>query len=45
MIRSPRIDPKRPIDLLDENQAHQLVRVGHFAEGDLGIAALHDVIA
>ena len=32
MIRSTRIDSKSTVDLFDEDQAHELVGVGHFAK-------------
>ena len=45
MIRRPRVDPEGTVDLLDEDQAHQLMWIRHFAKRDLSIASFHDGFA
>lgn len=35
----PRVDPEGTVDLLDEDQAHQLMWIRHFAKRDLSIAS------
>ena len=41
----PRVDPEGTVDLLDEDQAHQLMWIRHFAKRDLSIASFHDGFA
>lgn len=45
MIRMPMDNPERSVDLLDKHQAHELVRVGQFAEGDVLVGAGQDGLA
>ena len=45
VVWSPRIDPKGTVDLLDEDQTHQLMWIRHFAKRDLSIASFHDGFA
>ncbi|CAM3648000.1 Resolvase [Marinicrinis lubricantis] len=44
MIRFPPIDLKRPIDLLHEHQADQLMRVRNLTEGQLHIGPLQYIV-
>lgn len=39
MIRFSPINLKRPVHLLHQDQPHELVRVGHLAEAELGVGA------
>lgn len=45
MICMPMDDPEGAVDLLNEHEAHELVRVGQFAEGDVLIGAGQDGLA
>lgn len=45
MIRFIPHDSKGSVDLFDEYESHELMRVGHFAEGDGGVASFHDGFA
>lgn len=45
MIRLPPINPKRPINLLEQNQPHHLVRERHPRKRQLLIRALQDGVA
>lgn len=38
-------DPESAVDLFDEHEAHELVRVGQFAEGDVLVGAGQDGLA
>ena len=45
MISMPMDNPERSVDLFDEHEAHELVRVGQFAEGDVLVGAGQDGLA
>ena len=45
MISMPMDNPERSVDLFDEHEAHELVRVGQFAEGDVLVGAGKDRLA
>lgn len=45
MISMPMDNPERSVDLFDEHEAHELVRVGQFAEGDMLVGAGQDGLA
>lgn len=45
MISMPVDNPERSVDLFDEHEAHELVRVGQLAEGDMLVGAGQDGLA
>lgn len=45
MIRMPMDNPEGAVDAFDEHEAHELVRVGQFAEGDVLVGAGEDGLA
>lgn len=45
MVRMPMDNPESAVDLFDEHEAHELVWVGQFAEGDVLIRAGQDGLA
>ena len=45
MVSMPMDNPERSVDLFDEHEAHELVRVGQFAEGDVLVGAGQDGLA
>ncbi len=45
MISMPMDNPESAVDLLDKHEAHQLVRVGQLAEGDVLVGAGQDGLA
>ena len=45
MISMPMDNPERSVDLFDEHEAHELVRVGQFAERDVLVGAGQDGLA
>ena len=45
MVSMPMDNPERSVDLFDEHEAHELVRVGQFAEGDMLVGAGKDSLA
>ena len=45
MISMPMDNPERSVDLFDEHEAHELVRVGQFAKGDVLVGAGQDGLA
>ena len=45
MVSMPMDNPERSVDLFDEHEAHELVRVGHFAEGDVLVGTGQDGLA
>lgn len=45
MVCMPMDDPEGSVDLFDQHEAHELVRVGQFAEGDVLVGAGEDGLA
>lgn len=44
MVRLPTVNPKSPINLLHQNQPHQLMRKRHFRERQLFVRSLHHCV-
>lgn len=43
MIRFPPINPERTVNLLQQDETHELVGEGHFAKGESFVRSLHNV--